>query len=749
MGPITALDELMQRIGINHEEVDERCRLLDWQEADAARLNVTASTMDGVQQAFTERLYQHLEGFNGPASLISNTNTLQRLKRSQLEYYQRLWHGPYDGDYVASRLRIGLVHQLAGIELKWYLAGYRLYLDEILAKLFDAHPNQALFASLLKVVFFDMTLTIDTYTAAQRKALEESEGRFARALRGANDGIWDWHLEHDHLYVSARWAGMLDLDRDSLGEGSASWFNRVHPDDLPGLRQAIEAHLSGASALLHHEYRIRRNSGDYLWVLVRGVLQTDVDGQQRIAGSQSDVSVRKAVEQQLRHAARHDPLTGLGNRMRLDEVLRQTLQQLGKNGAREASLLFIDLDRFKLINDTFGHACGDQVLIEISRRLSHCLRPGDYLCRIGGDEFVVLLTDLACADDAEQVAQRMLEGLHLPLHLDGQVLVVSASIGITALRASDASEDALQAADLALYQAKQAGKAQFARFSANLQASTRHQLELENALAQALGRDEFVLHYQPIHRIETSSTCIVGVEALLRWQRGTTLVGPLEFINSLEDSGDILAVGDWVLRQACRQVRAWQQTGHSHLYCAVNLASRQLRQGDFVSRLTSILDETGLAPSSLVLEITESQLLEDTTTTLITLRALASLGVRIALDDFGTGYSSLGHLKRLPLHILKVDKSFIAGIPQDAELQTTSRAIIGLGHSLGLEVVAEGVEHAEHLEFLRNQGCQLAQGYWLNRPCAVDELQRLLHETGISESASALPDQASSLPTED
>jgi diguanylate cyclase (GGDEF)-like protein/PAS domain S-box-containing protein len=724
MGSAKALDELIRRIGLNRQEIQQRCNLLDWQSRDAACLNAAAESMNTVQQTFTERLYQHLESFPGPASLISEASTLQRLKHSQMDYYQRLWRGPYDADYVASRLRIGLIHQLAGIELKWYLAGYRLYLDEVLATLFDGQPHQAVFASLLKAVFFDMTLAIDTYSAAQHKALEDSEARFARALRGANDGIWDWHLGHDRLYVSTRWATMLGLDRDSLGESSASWFNRVHPDDLPALRQAIETHRSGTSPLLHHEYRIRRSNGDYLWVLARGVVETDASGQQRMAGSQSDISTRKDVEQQLQHAARHDPLTGLGNRLRLDELLPQALQQLNHSGAREAALLFIDLDRFKLINDSLGHNYGDQVLIEVSRRLAHCLRPGDHLCRFGGDEFVVLLTDLACAGDAEHVAQRMLDSLRLPLHLAGQTLVVSASIGITTLQPSDASQDALQAADLALYQAKQAGKAQFARFSDELQVSAHYQLELQSALSQALERDEFVLHYQPIMRIEAHGTRFVGVEALLRWQRGTTLVAPLEFITSLEDSGDIIQVGDWVLRQACRQVRAWQLAGQPHLHCAVNLSSRQLREENFVARLSTILRDSGLAATDLILEITESQLLEDSTATLITLRALANLGVQLALDDFGTGYSSLGYLKRFPLHILKVDRSFIGGTPLNAELTTISRAIIGLGQSLGLVVVAEGVECPAHLDFLRAQGCHMAQGYWFSRPLSATDLQQ-------------------------
>ena len=291
--------------------------------------------------------------------------------------------------------------------------------------------------------------------------------------------------------------------------------------------------------------------------------------------------------------------------------------------------------------------------------------------------------------------------------------------------ASDSAAEALQAADLALYRAKQAGKAQFARYSEELQASALRQLELESALGQALERNEFILHYQPICRINQGMPLLVGVEALLRWQHDGKLISPQEFIPSLEESGQIIPVGDWVLREACRQTHLWQQAGQMQLHCTVNLSSRQLQQDDFVPRLVQILADTGLQPSSLVLEITESQLMRDSTTTLITLRELSRLGVRLALDDFGTGYSSLGYLKRFPLHILKVDKSFISD--GDPDSWTISRAIIGLGRSLGLEVVAEGVERADQLEFLHHQECPLAQGYWFSRPRPAGELERLFN----------------------
>ncbi|CAD5108129.1 putative bifunctional diguanylate cyclase/phosphodiesterase [Zestomonas carbonaria] len=717
--------ELLRRIRLDREEVAERRRFLDWHVDDALRLKQAAERMAPSQQSFVERLYGHLGNFATPSALLRNPEDVARLKHSQVGYYQRLWAGPFDEDYVGGRLRVGLIHQQVGLELKWYLGAYCLYLNDMLAELFREHPDSGLFSSLLKAVFFDMTLAIDTYSAAQIKALEDSEARFARALRGANDGIWDWHVGLDRLYVSERWASMLGLSRDAIGETSASWFGRVHPDDLPALRQAIDAHFQGKTASLHHQYRIRQQDGDYLWVLVRGVAEQAGNGQWRMAGSQTDISASKRTEAHLEHAARHDPLTGLANRARLDEQLQRILARQNKGGAGEAALLFIDLDRFKLINDSLGHTVGDRVLVEVARRLNDCLRPGDQLFRFGGDEFIVLLDGLGSSGDAERVSQRILARLHQPLELDESTLIVSASIGIAPLQDKGKTLDALRAADLALYRAKEAGKAQFARYSEELQIVVQRRLELESALGQALQRGEFELYYQPICRLDRSPPCLSGVEALLRWRQGERLVAPLEFIPVLEESGEIVAVGEWVLRQACRQVRAWQLGGQEQLRCSVNISSRQLQQPEFVPRLIDILRETGLPPTSLILEITESLLMQDNLETLVSLRELAGLGVQLALDDFGTGYAALGYLARFPLNILKVDKSFIGGIPHDHELNTIARAIIGLGRSLGLEVAAEGIEDAEQLAFVVREGCHYAQGYWLGRPQSSADMQRL------------------------
>ncbi|WP_231492901.1 putative bifunctional diguanylate cyclase/phosphodiesterase [Zestomonas thermotolerans] len=726
------LEDLLWRIRLDGEEIAERRRFLDWDEADARRLNGAAARLASSQQAFVERLYAHLGQFSVPSALLDNPQLVERLKHSQGDYYRRLWIGPFDEDYVRGRLRVGMIHQRVGVALKWYLGAYCLYLNDMLAELFAGHPERELFASLLKAVFFDMTLAIDTYGAAQIRALEDSEARFARALRGANDGIWDWHIGLDRLYVSERWASMLGLSRDAIGETSASWFGRVHPDDLPGLRQAIDAHLQGRTEFLHHQYRIRHHDGEYLWVLARGVAEV-VDGRAlRMAGSQTDISARKRVEERLEHAARHDPLTGLANRTRLDEQLQRLLQRKDRGVPREAALLFIDLDRFKLINDSLGHTVGDRVLVEVAQRLNRCLRPGDQLFRFGGDEFIVLLDGMSCVGDAERVAQRILEQLHQPLELDERTLVVSASIGIAPLREHGKTLDALRAADLALYRAKEAGKAQFARYSEDLQVTVRRRLELESALGQALGRREFELHYQPICSLDRDPPELFCVEALLRWRQDERLVSPQEFIPVLEESGGIVEVGTWVLREACRQVRAWQLRGQPQLNCAVNISSRQLQQAGFVPQLIDILQETGLPPTSLILEITESLLMQDDAMTQVSLRELADLGIQLALDDFGTGYAALGYLARFPLHILKVDKSFIGGSPHDGELSAIARAIIGLGRNLRMEVVAEGIERAEQLAFVAGEGCHYAQGYWFSRPRSATEMDRLLEAADFS-----------------
>ncbi len=731
MDVMPVLKPVFDKLGLDADGLQQRLHFLDWSAADGERLRRIAHFGEQASNDFVEALYQRLGQYPETRAILRGEGLVDRLKHSQRGYYGRLFSGEIDQSYLEERVRIGHIHEKVGVELKWYLGAYRLYLSHMLRGWFDGlsveqQSRLADFDSLLKIVFFDMSLAADAYIDAEHRALEASEARYAHALRGANDGIWDWDLQQDQLYVSERWASMLGLTPAQVGQRSMHWFERVHPDDQADLQAAIQQHLHGGSPWIRHEYRMRRSDGSYLWVLTRGVVEMDVSGRRRLAGSQTDISERQRFQRELEHAAQHDPLTGLINRHQLGVQLQRTASQLSRPGARHAALLFIDLDRFKLINDSLGHAAGDRVLLQVAERLRGCLRPGDQLARFGGDEFVMLLDDLACAEDAEVVAARVLAALREPLCFGERCLVVSASIGVAPLLPGQGLEEALQAADMALYSAKDAGKARFERYNQSMQERARQRLKLESNVLQALQRGEFSLNYQPIFDLTAPHKAPVAVEVLLRWSHAGESVSPAAFIPVLEESAEIIPVGYWVLEQACRQTLAWQRDGAPGLHCSVNLSGRQLQEPNFVSRLRQILQSAGLPAQSLVLEITESLLIDHDAGVLASLRELAELGVRIALDDFGTGYCSLGYLNRFPLHIIKLDRSFLHEAHENPRQLTICRAIIALSKSLGLSVVAEGIEHLNQVELMLQEGCTLGQGFKLGRPMSAADLQRQL-----------------------
>lgn len=735
----------MQRnLGLNPDEIRQRLRLLLITEARLPALQENLRQLDRVHLDCIHALFIHLEQFDEPAQQMQESAQLLQLQLEQQHYFRRMLRGPYDMQYARLRLLVGLKHQGQGLGLKWYLGAFHFYLDYMHTAIRREWAEQPLlaeqlYASLLKAAFFDIALTVDSYASADKMALQASQDRYSRALRGANDGLWEWHVEDDYLYVSERWSAMLGLDSKHAPMSFEGWADLMPEAQRLLFRSAVQAHLEGRQAFLHVECQLRDRWGQLVWVLIRGVVSTDLYGKRLLAGSQTDISQRKQAEQELAHATLHDSLTGLPNRQSASQLIAQALQRQRKPGARKAAVLFIGLDRFKLINDSLGHQAGDQVLIQVANRIERCLRPGDHLCRFGGDEYVVLLDDMALEHDAELVAKRIMQALQYPLVVDGRRLSVSVSIGVAPLKGQDYHQDALREADLALYRAKAFGKSQLALFSDRLQEEVHQRLNLENALSEALSRKQFELYYQPIVRVSAGRSKVVGVEALLRWWQDDRLVPPDEFISALEESGEIVKVGDWVLQQACTQVRQWQQDGLPGLRCSVNLSSRQLQEAGFARRVAQVLQESGLPATSLVLEITESLLMRDVPDTLATLRELESMGVRIALDDFGTGFSSLGYLHRYPLHIIKVDKSFVTKAPHDERLKAISRAIISLGRGLEMDVVAEGIETLEQMDFLQLEGCQLIQGYWFSPPQSAALIHPvLLRLSGVSsESVSA------------
>jgi diguanylate cyclase (GGDEF)-like protein/PAS domain S-box-containing protein len=546
-------------------------------------------------------------------------------------------------------------------------------------------------------------------------ALRQSEERYALAVRGANDGIWDWDLRLNRLHYSARWKEMLGWTEEGIGTTPAEWFDRVHADDLPRVRAKVEAALEGRESHFEDEYRMRHQDGSFRWVLGRGFAVRDQDGiAYRMAGAQTDVTDRRA----------YDPLTGLPNRALFVERLEGALLRARRRSGYLFAVLFLDLDRFKLINDSLGHLAGDQLLTVLARRFLSCIRPGDVIGRFGGDEFAILLDNIVDAEDGTRIAERLLASVGEPIDLDGHEAALSGSIGIAfSATGYEKAEDLLRDADTAMYRAKALGRARFEVFDEAMRARVMALLSMENDLRRALERGELHVHYQPI--VSLAQGRLIGFEALVRWhhpQRG--IVFPTEFIPVAEDVGLIVPIGEWVLREACRQLQTWHDRFRwRQLSMSVNCSARQFARSDFPQRFERILGDTGLDPSALKLEITESVLMEGSEAVTNLFSLLKEMGVELHLDDFGTGYSSLSYLHRFPLDALKIDRSFVAKL--DAvetgldDGPAFVRSIVALARSRRMGVIAEGIETARQVAQLRDLDCWIGQGHFFSQ--AVDE----------------------------
>jgi diguanylate cyclase (GGDEF)-like protein len=443
-----------------------------------------------------------------------------------------------------------------------------------------------------------------------------------------------------------------------------------------------------------------------------------------------DVTERKEAEERIRYMALYDALTDLPNRVLFRDRLRQAIARAQRSGTLVA-VMFLDLDRFKAINDTLGHAIGDQLLQVVAQRLRHCVRASDTVARLGGDEFTIILTGLTKTQDAAQVAQKILEALSEPIYLDGRELYTSTSIGIT-LYPSDASDvdNLIKYADVAMYRAKHQGRNSYTFYTSDMHVQAMEWLTLERDMRISIDRNDFFLHYQPQYNLKTGA--IVGVEVLVRWQHPDLgLLSPTRFIPIAEETGLIIPLGFWILRTACLQNRSWQMAGLPPLHIAVNLSARQLAWNDLVGEIAQILHDTEMAPEYLVLELTESTIMHDTETMVARLRSLKALGLRLAIDDFGTGYSSLSHLKRLPIDTLKIDRSFVHDIPNDRDDAAIATTIIAMTQALNLKVIAEGVESESQELFLRQQGCHEIQGYLYSQPISAADMTLLLQQKAM------------------
>ncbi|MDT4966749.1 MAG: hypothetical protein QOJ64_1486 [Acidobacteriota bacterium] len=607
----------------------------------------------------------------------------------------------------------------------------------IISRLIDSVGFYAFLATtpIIAIVYFtyctylkNVEASVTQVEQAERHvaALRESEERFRSAFDHAagmalvaSNGSW--------IKVNRSLCDMVGYSEKEL---LATNFQAItHEDDLSNMVLQIGKLLEGKLSTHQMELRYKHKKGQVIWILLSVTMIRDslTDSVHLIFQIQ-DITDRKRAEERLLHEAFHDGLTGLPNRALFMDHLKLSVERGKRREDRLFAVLFLDLDRFKIINDSLGHMVGDQLLVGIARRLEICLRPGDTVARLGGDEFTVLLEDLTNVAEVIEVAERLQKALALPFNLNGHEVISTVSIGI-ALSSSgyDRPEEVLRDADTAMYRAKVLGKARHEVFDKTMHAFAMNLLQMESDLRRAIERKEFVLHYQPIVALETGA--ITGFEALIRWvhpERG--FVSPDEFISIAEETGLIIPIGQWVLEEACRQIRRWQEEFPQYppLQISVNLSSKQFINSKLIDQIRDVMRETRVDPHSLKLEMTESMVMENFDTAIEMLEQLRDLGIELSIDDFGTGYSSLSYLHRFPISTLKIDRSFVSCMTDHNENAEIVRTILMLARSLKMNVVAEGVETKDQLAQLALLECEYGQGYYFSRPLSVDAASKLL-----------------------
>ena len=558
--------------------------------------------------------------------------------------------------------------------------------------------------------------------------LKRHDDRLSLAAAGANDGLWEWDLRSQAFYVSSRWKQLIGMADSAAVVRPDDWLGRVHPDDVAGLREALNAHLTGATDHFQHEHRIRHEDGTFRRFLCRGVAARNARQRaSRVGGSLTDISRKNARDDESTSAAFRDPLTGLCNRAVFVQRLGRRLAEFkAQTGGEWFAALYLDLDRFKVVNDSLGHMVGDELLTAVSRRLESCLRQEDSLARLGGDEFAILLNSIGDPQQANAIAFRIQKVLGDPFSIGGREVFTSASIGIAFGNGQYSNPDEIMRdADAAMYHAKSRGKARHELFDADMHARARDRLGLENDLRHAITNNDFEVHYQPIVSL-TSRRC-VGFESLIRWTRAGVAISPATFVPIAEELGLIEPLGTWVLQQACRAFAGWKKKfpAAGIDYITVNVSSRQLMQQNFLLLVEQAVHAARLRPGDLRLEITETALMDSPHIAAELLRELRDFGVKIYLDDFGTGYSSLSHLHKLPVDALKIDRSFVTSLVI-IDRPAIVESILALARTLNTSVVAEGIESDEQACELERLGCTHAQGYLFSRPMSAPAVEQLL-----------------------
>ena len=567
------------------------------------------------------------------------------------------------------------------------------------------------------------------------EAVRRSKERYELAVKGSRDALWDWNLKTNEVYYAPRWAEMLGIDLSEIEPTPAFWCRFILPDELSRFHEKLARYIEGSTDQFEFEMQMRRKSGEPIWVLCRGsVVRGEAGRAIRLAGFLADITELKTAQAVLQEAAETDALTGLPNRTRFKSQLRRTISRSNRDHSKFA-ILFFDFDRFKVINDSLGHDVGDALLIDIAEIFRRELRESDAAARFGGDEFVVLVDPIEHFSGAHEVASRLLEIFSRPRQIGEHQIDSKASIGLVTNEFEYTNaDDMIRDADVAMYEAKAAGRGQFVCFDRRMHKKVMQRLALERDLRNAVGNDQLRLLFQPIISLETGQA--VGLEALIRLAHPDGgFIEPDDFIGLAEDTGLIVPIGQWVMQNACRQVAAWNRTLQldRRISVNVNVSKRQLLRSEFVDETLACVSETGVQPSDIKIEITETTIVDNRCDMIPMLQALRNHGIKIVMDDFGTGHSSLSGLHRFPIDILKIDKSFCKEMSGNRDLIAVVSSIITLASHLDIETVAEGVVNSEQLVALQSVSCMMGQGYYFSKPLAPAAAERFL--LGIDDQA--------------
>lgn len=602
-----------------------------------------------------------------------------------------------------------------------------------------------------------ISISNQTYARVNKELIEanstirEQFSQYELVLSGSNDGIWDWDYQTQTVVFSSRWKEMLGYTDEYAFNNIDDWLDRIHPDYKEQVQLELNLHILKQTDRFECEYKIQHKNGHYVWMLARGKATYDHKGViLRVTGSQTDIGSQKEYQSQLAHAVLHDPLTGLPNRALLTTRLEHFLTKIAryKKSEIQGAILYINLDRFKLINDQLGHNSGDLVLKEFTGRLEKFLRTEDTLARFGGDEFIILLENICHIDIAEDIANRIVQKLNLPFIIDNEEIHLSASIGVCGIHNNKITADViLRNANMAMIQAKAMGRRRYFIFNDAVSVGNLNQFRMEKDLKFALEKNELYLLYQPI--VDLQNDTLVGFEALIRWHHpllGT--ISPNQFIPIAEEFGMIRPIGEYVLMTACKQLESWKDHRNSNgdvISLSINLSINQLSDPETVTRLLGVIEEYDFDRRKLKFELTESVLAQNIQLCTDQLKKFQELGIQLCIDDFGTGFSSFSYLDSFPFDILKIDRNFIIRMENDKKTKSMVSGLIGLSHNLQYQIIAEGVETIEQVDILKKMDCEYGQGYYFGAPMTSGEAESmLLKDSCVKKSAPKRPREKSS-----